>query len=707
MDDNRHMNRTTRSDGSRGSSTGRPVTPFGPRNGQSSGNVGPVRPTNPGSTGQRSAGSLPRRPEEGTGRIPVRSAGANGDSSGIRTQRSVAPRRQAANDTGAGGRQTRENPGRGVVRRPVAGQGRRQAQGRSNNNNQDRTKRRSGGRLSGVHGGVSTIQEMPKQKLLYLMQIGLFVLILAIGSGSLFFGALQGKTYSDLEKRNLKKFPKVKVKNVLNGKFESRFSDALADHIIGRDLYVTFKTNMEIMLGKKEINGIYMDKDQLIETYKDSDFDDKQTKENVDALTGFLSKIAKGIGTDKVHVMTIPSKATIYRDHLPGYIPKSTKPDELVPSIRQALKEKLMTQEETAEDTDEDDTDTTEDVWEDESDTATTEDGWEDEGDTATTDDGWEDEGDSTASDGGDSSGESDSSAAMTEDDGDYDATDDALLDEGEMTEEEADALADSGKSGWEDEGDLKLDADGWEIEDETEQGGSSGGSSDNGSGGGSNLISGGKTDFTEEEATQAVDQMVIDLRDVLTKHSNEYIYYKTDHHWTTLGAFYAYHEWKGPDRIIPAYKTAVSTDFLGTDYNRIHYYESMDKIYRYEMDDVDQATVTINDGGDTKELPSIYVEDALKTSDQYNYFLSGNYSTVTIKTKNKNGKTLLVVKDSFTNSMIPFLCRDYETIRMVDLRYVNASVYEYMNDLTSLDDVIVIYNEEKFMQDAHQYYLK
>ena len=77
------------------------------------------------------------------------------------------------------------------------------------------------------------------------------------------------------------------------------------------------------------------------------------------------------------------------------------------------------------------------------------------------------------------------------------------------------------------------------------------------------------------------------------------------------------------------------------------------------------------------------------------------------VKTGAANDKTLLIVKDSYSNSLVPFLCSDYGTIIMVDLRYVNSSIYDYLPEGTMPDDVIIAYNEEKFMQDTHQMYLK
>ncbi|MEE3461253.1 MAG: DHHW family protein, partial [Lachnospiraceae bacterium] len=154
-----------------------------------------------------------------------------------------------------------------------------------------------------------------------------------------------------------------------------------------------------------------------------------------------------------------------------------------------------------------------------------------------------------------------------------------------------------------------------------------------------------------------------------------------------------------------------VTDDFLGTDYNRIHYYKKKDVIERAEIPEADNASAVINDSGDMTLMDSIYDDSALNTADKYNYFLSGNFSAITIKTAcrdtEKKDKTLVLIKDSYSNSLVPFLCQDYGTIVMIDLRYANSSVFDYLNELESMDDLLIVYNYDKFMRDTHQYLLQ
>ena len=482
-----------------------------------------------------------------------------------------------------------------------------------------------------------------KKKVLHIVQVIFFLMILGAGTAAVLFGACEGKTHSELEKRELKAFPEVKAKDIFSGKFESDFSDALSDHTWGRDLFVTAKTWAQIVLGTREIDGVYIDGERLIETYKDSDFDDKQIRENIADVTGFLSATANGIGPDHVKMMLVPSKCSLYRGEMPAYMATSARADTIAKELRDTLAENLV------------------------------------KGEPAADADEAGEESDEAGDDTGDDEAGSDE---ITDDEDDLDFD----FDEGDPDAEESDESDDGDDDEFEDD-----------EEDEPEE----------------ETITERKTlevnKYDEASAKAAAERMIIDLRPALRSHKTEPIYYLTDHHWTTLGAGYAYEELQkqAAGTITGMQTETVADDFLGTDYNRIHYYQNKDEIKKVSIPEADAATAEINDSGDIIKKDSIYDPQALQTADKYNYFFSGNYSAITVNTGAKNNKTLLIVKDSFSNSLVPYLCRDYQKIIMVDLRYVNSSIYDYLPQNERPDDVLVVYNEEKFMQDTHQMYLK
>lgn len=204
--------------------------------------------------------------------------------------------------------------------------------------------------------------------------------------------------------------------------------------------------------------------------------------------------------------------------------------------------------------------------------------------------------------------------------------------------------------------------------------------------------------------------EIVLDLSSELKEHQDEYIYYKTDHHWTTLGAYYGYCAIQQFMEIDPMNRPefeTVSDDFLGTTYNKIHYASSKDVIEKPLVDEAKSCKVVYNISGDIEEADSLYDSEALKTEDKYNYFMGGNFSRIDIHTGCKNGKTLFLVKDSYANCMIPFFAHDYENIILVDLRYVNSSIFEILQDVEKIDALVLAFNEEKFMQDSHLYNLE
>ncbi len=195
-----------------------------------------------------------------------------------------------------------------------------------------------------------------------------------------------------------------------------------------------------------------------------------------------------------------------------------------------------------------------------------------------------------------------------------------------------------------------------------------------------------------------ANDVNFIDVRDILKSHKDENIFYKTDHHWTTKGAFLAYEEWCNSVEKTQYTLKRVSSSFRGSLYSKVLYnkaqYDNIDLFL-----DKTKYTVTYANNGFKSE--SIYDFDKLKEKDKYQVFFGGNHSEIKINTENKNNKNLLVVKDSFANSFIPFIIKDYENIYILDLRYYKGNVKEYFiqNNIT---DIFILYNIINFSNDKN-----
>ena len=195
-------------------------------------------------------------------------------------------------------------------------------------------------------------------------------------------------------------------------------------------------------------------------------------------------------------------------------------------------------------------------------------------------------------------------------------------------------------------------------------------------------------------------EDVLISVEPVLDAHKEEEIYYRTDHHWTTLGAWYAYEQYTkavGGDLQRAQGKKkfrCISKDFYGTTYAKINYARQADKIEIYEPD---KLRVVYNMG--EKKTKTLYDFSFLKTADQYSVFTGGNQAVLEITGGIKNGKTLLLIKDSFANSILPFLAEDYEKLVVVDLRQLNVSG-DRLLEMFSPTDILILYNSAQFAQD-------
>ncbi len=194
----------------------------------------------------------------------------------------------------------------------------------------------------------------------------------------------------------------------------------------------------------------------------------------------------------------------------------------------------------------------------------------------------------------------------------------------------------------------------------------------------------------------------LIDLGKTLGEKSKEYIYYRTDHHWTTKGAFYAYEYYmktigKEPLKEDDFELRKASNEFFGTSYRKANFYlGNPDDIYIYEPKEKINLNIIVNG---KEETDSLYDATYLNKTDKYSYFLGGDKSLIEIETSVNNQKTLLIVKDSFANSFIPFLTNHYEKIIVIDPRYFNMSIEELVKE-KEIDEVLLLFNVQNFYKE-------
>lgn len=193
-----------------------------------------------------------------------------------------------------------------------------------------------------------------------------------------------------------------------------------------------------------------------------------------------------------------------------------------------------------------------------------------------------------------------------------------------------------------------------------------------------------------------------IPLHDVMMSHRTEYIYFRTDHHWTALGAYYAYVQFCTAKGITPHnlsdYEVSQFPGFLGSFYNdggkpdamkndpdTVNAYHPVSATASMKYGDNENSTLT---GGQV-----IFDESTASASLKYGTFIMGdNPFTVIENPEVSNGESCIVVKESFGNAFVPFLVDHYQTVYVVDYRYYSGSITQLARD-KGVKDVLFVNN--------------
>ena len=205
--------------------------------------------------------------------------------------------------------------------------------------------------------------------------------------------------------------------------------------------------------------------------------------------------------------------------------------------------------------------------------------------------------------------------------------------------------------------------------------------------------------DLVFDTADQLLSCPVIDLRSCFESAVDDtQLYYRTDHHWTSQGAYLAYEQYCAAQGRNPGEYALeqVSDNFYGTLYSRV-LDRSAEPDAVYAPVELPEATITYEDGT-VSETP--YAPDKLKQKDQYTYFFGGNHGTVSIQTQAQNAGKLLVIKDSFANSFVPFLFGDYSEIIMLDMRYFGGSVEDVIAQ-KGVTQILFLYETSNLLTDT------
>ncbi len=208
---------------------------------------------------------------------------------------------------------------------------------------------------------------------------------------------------------------------------------------------------------------------------------------------------------------------------------------------------------------------------------------------------------------------------------------------------------------------------------------------------------------YLAEAAEKMPDGIWFDAGAVLSAHSREDLYYKTDHHWKTLAAFYVWQAWAEreglPVKTADAFTVETVTDtFEGTVQAKLGIHTVTDSIERYVDPDAPDYTVEKDKSGVYED--SLYNEEALQTKSKYDYFFGGNNALTQIRTQAGTGRKILVVKDSYANCFVPFLLSDFDQIDALDIRYYNQELSSLIEE-EGYTDLLFLYNASGFAEDT------
>lgn len=191
-----------------------------------------------------------------------------------------------------------------------------------------------------------------------------------------------------------------------------------------------------------------------------------------------------------------------------------------------------------------------------------------------------------------------------------------------------------------------------------------------------------------------------ISIFDTLKAHANEYLYFRTDHHWTQLGAYYGYVEFckaRGFEPVaLDQFDRADYTGYLGSFYtatNSAALAANPDTVEAYIPRADVNLSFTQTDGQTVESWPLIADGEQYDTTSKYIAYCAGDqpYEEI-VNNDMAEGPSIVVVKESFGNCFLPFLVNHYKNVYVVDYRSYNGTVTDLVNS-TGATDVLLLNN--------------
>lgn len=210
--------------------------------------------------------------------------------------------------------------------------------------------------------------------------------------------------------------------------------------------------------------------------------------------------------------------------------------------------------------------------------------------------------------------------------------------------------------------------------------------------------ISNSQEDYLNTICNSYSDDIIsVNAFDTLMRHRNEYLYFNTDHHWTALAAYYAYTDFTdkaGIDAIpLESMEKNEITDYFGslTNDDEIAAYLTIPDTVVYYKTDADIECMQYDENAENP-TETMLLHEYAEGVNSYGVFLGGDNALTVAKNENGNGKKIAVVKESYGNAFAPFIAFTYSETHIIDFRYFNADLKQYLKD-NEITDVIFINN--------------
>ena len=181
----------------------------------------------------------------------------------------------------------------------------------------------------------------------------------------------------------------------------------------------------------------------------------------------------------------------------------------------------------------------------------------------------------------------------------------------------------------------------------------------------------------------------------------NNNIYYKSDHHWTTYGAFVAYQKYfyeknKQPFNLEDFNIKKVSDSFQGTSSSLVLGLSQNDDIYIFER----PTELRVNYVYENKITSTLYNYDYLNKKDKYSMFLDNNHALIEIENNMvKDNSNILIIKNSYANAFVPFIVNHFNKTYVIDPRYYSLNISDYIKE-KNINEVLILFNIKNMYDD-------